>query len=310
MSVRQPLPATILALVTCAAALSPPAARAAELVLTNAPGSNWIVDGAADSCRMTRDLGEGENRVTLLLSQWSPGKSFSLTLAGRPLRRFDDRRPITLQFGDAAGPLGPRPAEGVKGSLGDNGDALIISSAYLTAPPPEGPGRSPWTAEFGSAAPMLAPAAIAAADRIELVQGRDTLRLQPSRLSDALTLLDDCSQLRLPEWGLDAAAHRTMIQQAEALNYRDLAARVSRYYPAAAAMRGEQGNLHMRMLVDENGTATDCTIVATTQASRITTKACEHFTQEALFLPALDAAGRPMKSFYTTAILFRMQPRR
>ncbi|KHL24617.1 hypothetical protein PK98_11635 [Croceibacterium mercuriale] len=110
--------------------------------------------------------------------------------------------------------------------------------------------------------------------------------------------------------GLDPDGHRTMIQQPEPLNFATLSARVSRFYPAAAARRGEQGDLHMRLLVDEAGTATDCTVTAASQVSRITTNACEHFTQEALFLPALDAAGRPMKSFYATSILFRMQPRR
>lgn len=297
----------VLAAAVLAGGLSPAPAGAAELVLAQAPGSNWIVDGATDSCRLIREFGEGENHVRLLITQWSPGQSFSLTLAGRPLRRFDDRRPVNLQFGDAAGPLGPRPVDGMKGSLGDNGDALIISSAYLTPPPAEGAGGATLPAPLAGIAPMLPPAAIAAADRIELVQGRDVLRLQPSRLGDALTVLDDCSTQRLAEWGLDLAAHRTMIQAPEALNYADLSARISRYYPQAAAMRGEQGNLHMRMLVDETGTATDCTIVATTQADHITTRACEHFTQEALFLPALDEGGRPMKSFFTTAILFRMR---
>lgn len=62
----------------------------------------------------------------------------------------------------------------------------------------------------------------------------------------------------------------------------------------------------MRMMVDEAGTATNCTITAASETNHITTNACEAFTQEALFLPALDAEGKPMKSFYASDILFRM----
>jgi len=296
----------LLAASMLAITVQPGPSHAAELVLANAPGSNWMIDGAQDSCRMLRDFGEGEDKVTLLITQWAPGKTFSLMLAGRPVRRFDASRVVQVQFGDAAGPLGPYPLPAAKGTMGDAGTALIFSTVHLTQPPPEGMDPAARPAEYGTAAPALPPAAMAAADRIELVQGRDRLRLQPSRLGDALTILDHCSQQRMAEWGLDAEAHRTMIQQPEPLNLHDMARRVSRYYSLAARMRGEQGNLHMRMLVDEAGTATDCTITAASDNSRIITNACEQFTAEGLFLPALDADGKPMKSFYATSILFRM----
>ncbi|KHL24618.1 hypothetical protein PK98_11640 [Croceibacterium mercuriale] len=206
--IRQTLPAAIL--VTALGTLAAPSARAAELVLTNAPGSNWIVNGTADSCQILRDLGDGEDRVSLLITQWSPGQSFFMTVAGRPLRRFSADRPVTLQFGDAAGPLGARPASVVKGSMGGSKDALIFSSARLTRwaddDPADGAGpadaaRADIPPEFRMAAPKLPLAAVGLADRIELAQERTTLRLQPSRLGDALALLDNCSTQRLAEWG-------------------------------------------------------------------------------------------------------------
>lgn len=234
-------------LAVAVAAVPAPAVHAADLVLATAPGSNWIVDGAEDSCRMLRDFGEGEDRVTLLLTQWSPGQGFSMVLAGRPMRRFDARRPVMVQFGDDASPLGPRPVDVVTGGLGDHKNALIFNSHTLTRDPSEegggGTGGGSLPPELDIAAPMLPPAALALADRIKLAQGRDTLHLQPTRLGAALAVFDDCSQQRIAEWGLDQAAHRTMIQRPEALNIDDLVERVQRYYPAAAVRRGEQGNL-------------------------------------------------------------------
>ena len=82
--------------------------------------------------------------------------------------------------------------------------------------------------------------------------------------------------------------------------------RIARYYPAAAIMREEQGNLHVRVLVDETGAATDCVVSAATTIQKLNTDACWRITQQARFQPALDAQGRPMKSFYATRILFRV----
>jgi hypothetical protein len=305
--IQHPFLSCLAAIAICPA-LATPCGYAAELYLPQAPGSNWMVDGGEDSCRMMRDFGDGDDRVILLLTQWAPGKSFSMVVAGKPVRRFAADRPVEVQFSDPAGPLGTRQEHPAAGTLGDQRNALIFSEIYLTPRPPE---DAPLAADglYGTAAPMLPAAAIAAADRIELIQGRDRLRLSPNRLGDALKVFDACSQTRLADWGLDPEAHRTMIRSPEALNFDDLSKRIARYYPLVARMRGEQGNLHMHMLVDEQGRATDCTIIAASETNSITTNACEQFTSEGLFLPALDANGKPMKSFYTTSILFRMGPR-
>ncbi|WP_126665493.1 energy transducer TonB [Croceibacterium ferulae] len=306
----------VLPLACAALALSPSPVTAREVVLTDAPGSNWVVDNGDDSCRLVRELGEGSDRVTLMLTQWAPGEKFSLTLTGRPLRRFDQRT-IMLAFADRDGPLGRRPVDFMEGKLGETDDVLVASSAYLTRPP-EGDAEknvAASTAEapdpqspYGTVAPRLAPGAIALADRIELSQGIDTLRLQPTRLADALGVLDACSQSRLPEWGLDPIAHQTMIQRPKLQNAEALVTKVQQNYPLAAVMRNEQADLHMRMLVDEAGTASDCTVIAGSRNDRITTDACELFANEAVFLPALDTTGKPMTSFFTTSILFRLHP--
>lgn len=295
-------------LVTAASALlvaMPAAAR--ELVLTDAPGSRWIVDGSQGQCRMTRDFGEGEDRVTLLVTQWAPGDSFSMVLAGRPLRRFAEQQDTSLQFGDPAGPLGERRAFLDKGSLGENGDAAIFRSVTLALPRPPDAAYTDLPPEYGTAAPMLPPAAIAQADRIDLVQGRKHVRLRPSRLADALAVLDGCSVDRLNEWGLDEAAHRTLARAPYpvGLDMTDIARKMQAAYPKAAIRRGEQTSLHLRVLVDDAGTGTECSVVDMTSSS-IMADPCADFMTPGAFSPALDATGRAIKSFYTAAIVFHL----
>ncbi|WP_161792395.1 energy transducer TonB [Croceibacterium mercuriale] len=256
---------------------------------------------------MARDLDEGSDGVTLLITQWSPGSSFSMVLVGDPLKRFEDRQEMTLQFGDPAGLLGERRAFFAKGSLAASQDALIFRNVSLAQPTPEDAAAGDLAPEYGTAAPILPPAALAQADRIDLVQGQHSLRLRPGRLADALAVLDACSMDRLNEWGLDEAAHRTLTQSPRwtGRDLADLARQVQRGYPRAALRRGEQTDLHLRVLVDEAGTATDCTIIDTTNSS-ITANVCDFFRTAGAFSPALDASGRPIKSFYTSWIVYRL----
>jgi hypothetical protein len=300
-----------LAAAALASALTAIPAAAAELVLTDAPGSNWVVDNGEESCQLSRTIGEGENQVRLVLTQWAPGKSFAVMLAGRPLGRFHGT--VQLAFAGAGTALASRPADYERGMLSGGEDALIFSTVFLARPLGDGEvmavtseGAPDAASPYGGAAPMLPPGAIAMADRIELSKGRETLRLEPSRLADALGVLDACSQSRLPEWGLDAAAHRTMSRAAKAPDFARAARAIQQSYPSAALARGEQANLHVRVLVDETGAAGDCTTVAATRTNNITTSACRHLTRDIQFLPALDAAGNPMKSFHTVNILFRI----
>ncbi|WP_161792438.1 energy transducer TonB [Croceibacterium mercuriale] len=286
-------------------------ATAAELVLTGAPGSSWVVDNGEESCQLSRTFGEGENQVRLVLTQWAPGKSFAVMLAGRPLARFHGT--VELGFAGAGTALASRRADYERGTLSGGEDALIFSTVFLARPLGKDGGVIAVTPEgtpdlaspYGGAAPMLPPGAITMADRIELTKGRETLRLEPSQLDNALSVLDACSQSHLPEWGLDAAAHRTMTRAPQAPDFSRAARAIQQSYPSAAIARGEQANLHVRVLVDETGAAGDCTAVAATRTN-ITTTACRHLTRDIRFLPALDAAGNPMKSFHTVNILFRI----
>ena len=185
MLTRQPLPAAILA---CAAISQPHPAHAAEQVLATAPGSSWNVDNGDERCQLAREFGDGGDRVTLLITQWAPGSSFQMALAGQPLARFEREPDIRVAFGEVA-ELGARVVPVVAGTLEGAGRALIFSNMTLVADRSD--GDQPADAPAASEAPyLLPPAAVAAADRIEVSQdGRETLRLQAASFANALTVL-------------------------------------------------------------------------------------------------------------------------
>lgn len=299
--IRQTLPAAILAFVTCLAALLPMPASAAELVLAPAPGSSWNVNNGAENCLLRREFGEGEDRVTLLMTQWAPGGSFQMALAGQPLDRFGRGRQILVAFGEGDD-LGQRASTGFAGELEGAGTALVFSNVALTRIFLE-EGEEPSASRPSTF--MLPPEAIAAADRIEVTQARNTLRLLPGNFPQALTVLDACSQQRMSTWGLDVAAHRTMTREVKALNLTDIARRVQSRYPRPALLRArEQGIVRLRVIVEPDGTVADCALTLASTSRTLGDGVCGIFSDTAEFEPALDATGAPMRSFFTTTIIY------
>lgn len=277
-------------------------AQAREVVLRPAPDSKWLVNYGESSCRLLRDFGIGEEHTLLMMEQFAPGSGFSLMLAGTPTDEFARDRTVMLSFGPD--PLGPRQVHGTRSHFGDFGGALIWSSVYLdsaTADP-----ETDEDAEMEQPPHIqILPELTQQVDRLQLTSGGDTLRLDGARLGEAMATLNQCSLARLTEWGLDRDKHLTMTRPATADNFPEIARAVAQGYPRAALRMREQANLHLRLLVDEQGAISDCRVTDMTQTQNISTTACDDFARLARFEPALDAAGQPMKSFYATNILFR-----
>lgn len=282
-------------------------AMAEEVVLRPAPDSKWVVHYGAASCRLLRDFGTGEGQVAMFVEQFAPGRNFMLVLAGTPLDEYVDDRQVSLSFGPADGPLGERQIQWLSSSLGQWDPALTIGTTYLTPPPPptDDPASAQERDDWFSV--MAIPAAeTAQLDRVELRSGRDHLRLEVPRLGEALQTLNECSQARLTEWGLDRDTQLTLTRRAAPDNLRQVTRAIQSAYPLRALMSREQANLHVRMIVDEAGGVSDCTVTDMTQTQNITTGACDEFAGRAQFQPALDATGQPVKSFYSTQINYRV----
>ena len=90
-------------------------------------------------------------------------------------------------------------------------------------------------------------------------------------------------------------------------NEKKIARRIQKKYTRSALNRGEQAILRMRVIVEADGTVSECEIYDATKTERIETNACEEMDR-AEFDPALDANGNPMRSFYTSNIIYQIIP--
>ena len=286
----------ILALV--AVSLAPLAAHAGAEVVEIAPSSPWNVDYGETKCRLARFFGEGDNRHLLFFEQYWPGETFGMTAAGPSFRRYRSGQRTDVGFFAEQQPFETRP---FSGSVGEYGNGVIYSTLGLKK------------AEQSADGDRAAPAAIRQLDKdtgrqvefVSLRQRGDEVRLLTGPLDEAFAVLDNCALDLIGSWGLDVAQHRTATRLPRWINKDAVVRRIVAVYPRDALAAGEQGIMRMRVIVSPEGTVEDCAIIKATDTDRLESPACKAMLG-ARFEPALDAEGKPMRSYFAESIIYRI----
>jgi hypothetical protein len=110
----------------------------------------------------------------------------------------------------------------------------------------------------------------------------------------ALSALRKCEDTLLARWGFDVPAYRALARRSRPLdrghwfNPDD--------YPVGALLELRAGVTVARVSVSETGTVTDCTVVASSGSDLLDWQTCDKLRQRARFEPALDSAGRAVRS--------------
>lgn len=73
-------------------------------------------------------------------------------------------------------------------------------------------------------------------------------------------------------------------------------------YPSQALREEHEGKTGFRVIVDETGTPTDCTILASSGSTVLDTQACTLIMRRARFNPAKDAEGRPTVGHFDSTV--------
>lgn len=285
----------ILTPLACLAVLAAAPSRAEPVVIQ--PSSPWNVDFGDDKCRLARFFGEGEYRHLLSFEMYWPDVGAGMMVAGPAMKPFASLRQTDLQFYAAQA---PRETEPFGGRAGEYGDALIYSSVRLT----ESGSPQESYEDVETSLPGLDTAFGEKAGFVRLKQGRAEIRLETGPMGKAFELLNQCTLGLVESWGLDPEKHRTLTRMARWTNSRALVRRIQESYPIAALSTGEQGILRMRVIVSETGTVESCTLLKSTVTRNLDSPACK-FMQRATFEPALDAEGKPMRSYFVTSITYR-----
>ena len=286
----------------CFAALAAAGAQgaaAAEPATVLPASSSWHLDYAEQSCRLARTFGEGEGRSVVFFTQHGPGDSFELTLAGEPLDRFSPN--VAIQFGPIGGTWKIRP---FRGDVEGVGPALIYSGLDLAEEQDEEEAEED-VAEARDSLPAIDIHRAKEMDYIEVNQGRRRVRFATGTLDKPFAALNACSVDLIAEWGLDADQHRSLTRIVDPTNMKLIASRVGRDYPAAALRKGEQGIIRALLIVGADGKVERCTLDNATNSETLPAPACR-VLEDAVFEPALDSQGQPMRSFYITKIVYKM----
>ena len=219
-----------------------------------------------------------------------------MTLAGASLQRFRSRSRTRLQVTEAQDPQDTTP---YKGDVPQIGPAVIFSDISLSE------GQNDDGGETADQLPQLDTEFADTVQFVSLTQGSRTVRLDTGPLGEAFGVLNQCTQDMVKSWGLDVVKHLTATRLPKWSNEAAVVRRIVARYPKRAQRRGEQAILQMRVIVDESGKVTSCTIDEATTAGSVESPACTEMAN-ATFDPALDAQGQPFTSYYATSIIYRI----
>ena len=84
------------------------------------------------------------------------------------------------------------------------------------------------------------------------------------------------------------------------------AARIQQNYPSRAVRDGTEGTVGVSVTVNTDGRVSACTVTSSSGSSILDQAACSGMERYARFDPALNDAGNPISSSYSTRIVYRL----
>ena len=297
----------IVASIVFAALLSGPAFAKPREVRRLQPAGKWVLNYADESCQLVRDFGTGDQKVTLVLYQLEPGDWFKLTLLGSSLKPARLYRPFTgrMQFGPAEADTEITVTTGTSGSE----SVLMLDATQRLAPLSEVETElhqsakrnntyyqpAPIGSEREKAATWLA---LSKVMKFDLV-------FETGPMDAAMAALRDCTWDLVDSWGLDVAQQKALTRKAYA------AVSTARWfrpedYPMSMIRSDSEGIVNARLLIDASGKPESCNIQSSTRPKEFDAVVCDILMKRSKFHPALDAQGKPIRSYYQITTVFRL----
>lgn len=279
------------------------------------PSTPWGINYGTDSCRLSRIFGTGKARTLFYIEKYGISGNFTELMAGEPLSRFG-RLGAALRFSNGSGVEEP-----LAGQFEDFGPAFVSNSGNffpkdliitrILKPKSQPDPASPTDADDSSkiAHPSLSPEMLHDITWVEASRGRTSLRLATGPMDQPMAALEKCVDDLVSSWGVDPAQVRSARQDPRPLpeTFKRVALTIQTSYPEAAIRARESATLSVRLVIDATGHVESCHILHITTATNFDNSACTEFQKHGRFTPAVGADGRPFKSIYTAAIVYRIQ---
>ena len=273
------------------------------------PTGNWVLEYADDTCRLGRDFGSGDERITVFFEQFVPGDTFNLMFVGKSIKPRSSDHPIetTVRFGPN------EEKTDNNGSLATTGGslpALILSGGQRLAKLTKEEERAQHAANERDIPIELAPIGPdreKAATWLELGKAmRFDIVFETGPMDKPLGALRDCSWDTVKSWGLSIEEQKNLRRKAYPVKPSSSWFSPDDY-PDSMVRRGHQGIVNFRVIVDASGSPLSCHVQSSTRPKEFDDVVCTQVMKRAKFHPALDAAGKPVKSFYRQTVRFFLE---
>ncbi|WP_369026517.1 hypothetical protein [Qipengyuania sp. RANM35] len=275
------------------------------------PIGQWNLDMGENKCRIARVFGSEEQKAAFYLEQWSPSEEADWAVAAREVAGFRSDRKTTYAFG----PGGKSDDfEFTKTSFGDFGNLVGARSKIVSDDPSQEDVNSnddderDWQARPRGLEQLDSDRAAQITSLTLSQSGRTDVVIETGGLKPVLAAMNACMEDLVRHWGLDPAEQRRVVSPPKATNMPKVVQYIMSTYPAGALRKGAQATFHLRIMVGTNGAVEECVLTNQTLAEDFDMKRhpCFAFTTRAVMEPARDAAGEPVRSFYTARIAYRI----
>lgn len=285
---------TTLVLVALSALIAAPV-QADPVVL--APGSKWNVDFDRNKCRLIRFFGPEAERNVLILEQYFPGQQFSMTVSGPAFAKIERTKANTVRF---IADRPPTKQEPLIGPLEGYGRSLYFMAVGLVGPDKP---NAETAADTGPKAPaMLDPALAAQVEYVDVTDSDEQVRLMTGPLDRPVKVMNECLLDLIGSWGLDPDQHRTATRLPHMLKEQATMTKLFSRIPwSRLGNSGGLAALRIRLITKADGQVESCTLVENTD-TKLEADTCKGLAK-ARFDPALDAEGRPMRSYHMISVV-------
>ncbi len=185
------------------------------------------------------------------------------------------------------------------------GDGILFSTSLLTA---EDRARRDEAYEQGTFFGVSEEARNAREEAIERVSIRGQfvreVVLETGSLYPVMTAMRVCLDNLVTSWGIDLETDRALTRRVQAVDMDHWKHPIIDRYPGRSLRRGDQGYVRIRLMVSDEGRATDCVVQSAFNDPTLHEAACEGLLEHSRFEPALDASGSPVASYWTTVVIY------
>ncbi len=271
-----------------------PFEAAAIQQMTLQPMSPWSIEQSEYTCRLVRTFGTVEDPYMLRMRADAPGYQFDITLAGSQLSAFQNARERSITYGSGAAlPFSPM----AKGTFKTYGAAIVFSSELAEK-------QRAYEDETEQPYPNMP--LEAAIDKIGITASNKSLILETGPIAPAMEAVRKCMDGVVKAWGLDPTVQSNLSRRLKPLNKSEVNALVAaKDPPPEVRALGGIARVHMRVMVDATGTPVDCKTWPTDLVPDFKVSACEIMLKNARYVPALDADGVAVPSYFVTTLVYR-----